>query len=116
MPINVFHHYDRVVHLRTQCALDPSLAMDDPEEIERVADQLMRTDPEKAILALQHAIRISKDARPTLWLRLGDFRVFSQDCAAATQAYEMYIRLAQVTGAELANVRDREAQCLTQNQ
>jgi len=103
------HH--RAVDLRAHCADDPSSAMEDADEIEHLADQLDRNAPDKAILALGHALRVARGKKLTLYLKLGDYASDYGDCATAIEAFEEYIRLAQPTGADLASVRTREAPC-----
>ena len=103
------HHL--ATDLRARCAEDPSSAMEDLGELERFADQLDRTQPDKALLVLRHAIRVSQNQKPTLYLKLGDYSTDYGECAVAKDAYEAYIALAHLSGDELAAIRARETVC-----
>ena len=103
------HHL--ATDLRARCAEDPSSAMEDLGELERFADQLDRTQPDKALLVLRHAIRVSQNQKPTLYLKLGDYSTDYGECAVAKDAYAAYIALAHLSGDELAAIRARETVC-----
>ena len=103
--------HDGAVHLRARCADDPSSSMDDADEIEHLADQLDRNTPEKALLALEHAIRVAHGTKPTLYLKLGDYASDYGDCARAHEAYESYIRSGSLTEAEIRDAQERQTRC-----
>jgi tetratricopeptide (TPR) repeat protein len=104
--------YNRQLGLRTRCASDPSSTMDDLEEIEHLADELDRSEPDKAIIVLDHAIRVAHGKEPVLYLRLGDFQSSYGECAAAREAYEQYLAVTHLAPDEIAEVHQREQACV----